>query len=570
MKLTRTIALIAGMTLLLAACDKDETVVAIKENSNPLLAYVPADTPYVAAALEPIPKDIVDAYLARFQPVLDVMSEQIATFEADYESGIYADNQMATLASAVLEELGGNITPDNLENIGISIQSHHAVYGMGIFPVIRLGLSDAEALRDAIARIEAKMGYEMPQKDFNGKSYWRVAEDDMPVGVYITIVDQQLAISVFPVSAENDLLASFMGEQMPAQSMASANTLAIMNSKKGYSAYGSGIADLQKLAEEMLNADSKTRSYLSPEINAYASSYDEVCVAEAKAMIANTPRMTMGITQLTEDEFASRFELEIENTLATGLAALVSNTPVAEDGNHLLSGSLALQIGKLRNFVLEKANAIVTTPYECAQLQQLNMGAANLVQQLNIPMPPMINNLMGARARIVDFDPFASTPQGNGLLAVHVDKPEMFVGMATMMVPGFDALDLANQTEPVKVPPEMLQMQTQDFDLYALMTDSALGASIGSQGASELKAFMTAKTQDGGTFFSVSYDLAKQVEIQQAMSEQLGMDSNGDYAELNEFSEAMRESYTNLLGFSRIDMRFNGEGLTIDSHMTFK
>jgi hypothetical protein len=175
MKFTRTLALIATAALLLTACNRESA--AVKENTNPLLAYVPADTAYVFANLEPTPKELTDAYVARFQPVLEVISNKVTEFQTDYESGTYQDNQMAKLATAVLDELGGNLSSENLENLGISLQAYQAIYAMGVFPVIRLGLSDAQALRDSIGRIEAKMGFELPVKELNGASYWRLTED---------------------------------------------------------------------------------------------------------------------------------------------------------------------------------------------------------------------------------------------------------------------------------------------------------------------------------------------------------------------------------------------------------
>jgi len=567
MKFTRILALIAGTTLLLTACNREEAV-TIKENTNPLLAYVPADTAYVFAALEPAPKEITDAYVARFQPVLDVISKQVAQFRAEYDSGDYEGNKIATLATAVLDELGGNVSSDSLEKLGISMQEHHAFYAMGVFPVIRIGLSDARELRNAISRIETKMGFEIPVRELNGASYWRVAEDGMPVGVYIAILDQQLAISAFPVGAEDSLLAALLGQEMPEQSIASTNALAIMNSKKGYTGYGSGILDLQKLADEMLNPDSATHLYLGENIQFDPASFGEVCIAEAKSMVAKAPRMTAGTTSLTANEIGMRYEVEIENSLASSLVALVSDTPVAVDGDHLLSGSLALQIGKLRTFVLEKVNAIVASPYQCEKLQQLNQNAIELAEQLNIPMPPMVNNLMGVRIRLDDFDPQGEIVQGEGLLALHVDKPEMFVGMASMMVPGFEDLDLSNQSEPVRIPSEMLHME--GFDVFALMSDNAIGASIGEQHAGDLADFMAAKPQDGGTFFSVSYDMAKQMEIQAAFSEGQYGNQDSDHAPDEELSRAVRETYTAMLDRSRVDMRFTGTGLVIDSKITFK
>ncbi len=65
MKFTRTLALIVIAALFFTACSKDpdETVAAVKENTNPLLAYAPADTAYVFADLEPAPVEITDAYI---------------------------------------------------------------------------------------------------------------------------------------------------------------------------------------------------------------------------------------------------------------------------------------------------------------------------------------------------------------------------------------------------------------------------------------------------------------------------------------------------------------------------
>ena len=121
MKLNRSLILLAGLSLLLTACSKDENeaVAVINEtDSNPFLAYVPADTPYVSADLESLPEEISDAYLARFQPVLDTMNEQTDEFRNDYASGEYEGEASAMLASAILDELDGEISEEGLQVSG--------------------------------------------------------------------------------------------------------------------------------------------------------------------------------------------------------------------------------------------------------------------------------------------------------------------------------------------------------------------------------------------------------------------------------------------------------------------
>lgn len=568
MKLTRTLAIIVSATLIFSACgkDSDEAVVAVDENTNPLLAYVPADTAYVFADLESVPKEITDAYVTRFQPVMDVASKQVEKFQNDFAAGEYQDNAIAQLATAVLDELGGDLSAENLEKFGIDLQAHFAFYGMGVFPVMRLEVDDAQELRNAIGRIEAKMGTQIPVMSFNGIDYWRVVDDgdDRPMGMYIAILDQQLVMSAFPVGAEDNLLASLLGQELPAVSMASTNTLAVLNSEKGYTGYGSGVLDLQKISDEIFNENSTTRMYLGPEVTAHLAAFDAVCVAEIKSMVAKAPRMTAGATRFTADEISTRYDLELDSTLAGGLAMLVSDTPVAEEGDYLLSASLAIKVGKLRNFVLEKVNSIIATPYQCEMLQELNQNAGELVTQLNIPMPPMVNNLNGIRVRMDDFDPSEEITQGKGLLSLHVDKPEMFVGMASMMVPGFDTLDLANQSEPVRIPSEILPLQ--GIDVFALMGDTAIGAAVGEQHAGDLEDFMSAKSQNDGTFLSISHDMAKQMEIQAALTDEM----EGVHNQYRDYHKEIQEAYVDMLGRSRVDMRFTADGLVIDSTMTFK
>jgi hypothetical protein len=201
-------------------------------------------------------------------------------------------------------------------------------------------------------------------------------------------------------------------------------------------------------------------------------------------------------------------------------------------------------------------------------LGELNQNAMELITQLNVPMPPMVNNLMGARIRLDDFDPEGEMTQAEGLLAIYVDKPEMFVGMASMLVPGFDNLDLPNQSEPVRIPAEMMHME--DIDVFAIMSDNAIGAAIGENHANELVDFMDTKSQNNGTFFSFSYDMAKQLEIQSALSDKHVGEADGNASVTDEFSAVVKQTYAAMLDRSRVDMRLTGDGLIIESNISFK
>ena len=77
-----------------------------------------------------------------------------------------------------------------------------AIYGMGVFPVVRVSLKDADALRSAIARVEAASGIDFAQRSLGANEYWKISDGEAQAGVYIAILDDHLAISMFPTSAE--------------------------------------------------------------------------------------------------------------------------------------------------------------------------------------------------------------------------------------------------------------------------------------------------------------------------------------------------------------------------------
>ena len=163
MKIARITLLVTAGLLALAACKREEPAVTATADANPLLAYVPGDTPYLAANLEPTPRDVVDAYLERFQPTFDMIQAMLDDLQLEIHSDGSAEMQQAALMAAVVNELDGKLNRAGLESLGLSLESHKAFYGMGVFPFARVALADAEALRAAIGRVEAEAGMVFPE-----------------------------------------------------------------------------------------------------------------------------------------------------------------------------------------------------------------------------------------------------------------------------------------------------------------------------------------------------------------------------------------------------------------------
>lgn len=565
----KTLTLLALTALLATGCHPGGEQTADDTKANPLLAYVPADTPFVFANLETAPPAVMDAWLKRLEPLAKVGEQSLADVRSELANVQDPEQQAGIdLFLAISDEIAGKLNRDGLESMGLSLESNSAIYGNGLFPVVRLGLKDAAALRATIERIQAKSGVTAEERQFNGASYWRLGED--PVAVYVAILADHVAIGVTPPSLEADFLPAFLGQALPEHSLGAAGTLSALNKAEGYSGFGSGFIDLNRVADELLNPASYTATRLNTAFGYDASQTSPVCAAEYRAIVAHAPRASAGVTELTGNSLGMRYRVKIEENLADQLARLVADIPKASAaGDAVFSLSLGIEVGRLREFLLDKFTTAAATPFQCPRLARLNQGIQAAADRLNQPMPPFIGNFRGVRVELNDFDFKNFDPaKSTGLLAIEVENPEILTGMASMFVPGMEDLDLHPGGEPVQVPQELLSMVTPDFQVRAMMTSDALGVSLGKDESGKLLPFMQLKGSDDGTFLSMEYDLAALAEAQNSFEGLAGV--GGPEAEAwRTHHEALVKAYQSMLGRTRMEFRFTDEGLVVDSHTAF-
>ena len=228
MKFLTIPALLAVTALTLSACNREEEV-AKHEAANPLLSYVPADTPYLYANIEPTPPELVDAFILRAGPSLAALRTLFDDLEIEINTTDPEEHSEARLVAALLAEFDGKLNREGLESLGLSLESHMAIYGMGVFPVVRISLKDADALLSAIARVETASGINFAQRSLGENEYWKITDGEEQAGVYIAIVDEHFAISMFPSSAEAEWLPAFLGQTQPADSTFAAKQLTQLN-----------------------------------------------------------------------------------------------------------------------------------------------------------------------------------------------------------------------------------------------------------------------------------------------------------------------------------------------------
>ncbi len=620
MKFARSLALLSLTAVLISACGKDEAeqqkAAAEEGGQNSLLALVPADTPYLGGNLQPVPDAIIDNYLTRFEPALVSLEAELDRARAELASNPDGepDDQGERLLHALLQEVDGKLNRAGLESLGFDLSAESVVYGMSAFPVMRTSLSDASTLRATVQRVLDKAAIEAPQLEFQGQSYWRIIpdtdrhghdadsdvdvevdtdagvdvdinviadrhsdsdpatdvtddDDNADVAIYVSILSDHLAVGMLPIASEAAVLPAFLGLEKPADSVA-ADKLGEINQRFGYTPYGTGVLDLQKFADELLNPDSLIGQLLASEGHDLANAVSDQCRSEFNSIVAHTPYFYTGITELSETAVGNQMVVQTGPGIAAELINLVSDVPVANASSALLAElALGLKVGPLRDFLRSKAMAVIEQPYQCEHLVEMNTRAQEAADQLNQPIPPMVNNLLGLRVAISRLGVDQTAPESaEGMIALHVTQPEMLVGMAQMLVPSLAELKLAPGEPPVQIPSDVLPIP--GVVLYAAQSQSALGFSVGEGQQQGLTAFINEKGKANGTFLSVNYDTATYLD----MAGQMGaasMDAD-DSASTAGVVESFQSVYKSMADRSDTRVAFTKDGLVIDSNMTFK
>jgi hypothetical protein len=592
----RHLAVGAALLLTLSSCgdSEDATSVSVVEAGNPLLAYVPADSPYLLGNLAPISDEIIDTYLTRAQPALDAIQDEVsrslASMEDDSGSDATDDDsdvQATRLMQAVLQELDGKFNRAGLQSLGFDLQSYQVVYGMGMFPVVRLGLTDAGALRATIQRVLGKAGIDATERDIQGVKYWRLADDATPdatAGLYVAILSDHLAVSLFPPLAEDELLPAFLGLSRPADSDAAAR-LERLNADNDYTPFGSGILDLNLLLDAFTRPDTAFARTLAARSDTSVTDLPPECLSELRQIVSYAPRLTFGTTELTTHAVGIQYRVETQPTLAQELAALVADIPLADPlSKKFVEFSFGMRLGALRDFLRDKMASIQANPFQCEHLQDLNDSAAEAFASLNQPLPPLINNFRGLRASLAKLSIDDYTNDTEGMAAIHVEKPLMFVNMGQMFVPDLENLALEPGQPPVRLPQSILPMP--DVVAYAALTDDAIGLSIGEGQENDLPAYLSRKAGSDGTFLSANYDLSAYLDLTRNLTDQIeSMQQDMDPGEpdvdvdvdvevhvhsFRNIGDAAQNAFREMADRSYFTLRFTPDGFQADSRMTFK
>jgi len=564
---------------ILVACDKDESDDATSQvlaSENTLLQYVPADSPYVIASITPLPDDLMD----RIEPSMDrvlqsyqtVMREIMLSAQQDVSEDELGDEELQRITD-VSNELMSLFSIEGLRNAGIGRDTTGAIYGNGLLPVVRLGLTDGALFDAAISGLEEEAGIALQVAEIGDHSYRYFDADE--IRIVIAVLDNQAVLTMLPSSFDEAQTSLALGLTLPETNIAESGGLQEIASEYGYTGEFVGFIDVASMVERLVGGATGLDADLFALMEHDPSDLSDVCRAEIRSVASIAPRMVMGYTDISVDQIDSSIVLELRDDIAAGLQGLSAAVPgLGEDHGGLMSFGLSVDIKAAREFVEGRLDAMEAEPFECEHFAEIQAGVAGGREAMNQPVPPMVYDFRGFLAVIDDIqglDIASQTPptsiDGSFLLAMN--NAQALVSLGAMFSPELASLNLQAGGEPVAL--ELPQMAAMGMDAFAALSDDAIAISIGEGAETELESMLSADVSDSAPFLSFSMDAARYYgflgdaiaagdpDSEKAASPEL-------QAAMNEIMRVVADIYDRMSA----DFRFTSRGMEVESSVTLK
>ncbi|HDZ48183.1 hypothetical protein LCGC14_0026470 [marine sediment metagenome] len=495
-KLSMAVSLALLSTGLLSACsDDNETTAASTQQeasqntTAPMLKYIPADSPYFMASRETLPEQEAFEIYQRMQSQDGFESDlnELRAMLHDIDDDVLYS--LMTLLIATIEELEGVETLDDVHALGLSMGPQVAFYGLGLMPVLRMELHDEAAFRDTLQRILTKADISLNTATTDGNEYWVITQDG-PIKAIMTIIDQQLLISVVPQDASDELLAQVLGNTLPDSNIGDTDALAELEQRHGFTPYGAGQLYSSRLINELGTPTHPGTQALMEALDAEPLDLS-TCQADIDRITSRLPGLVMGMREYNLDRMEMNVILQTDEEIVSDLRALTTQVPGLGSSHGIASFGMAVNLPVLAQTVQKYARELRQNPFSCDELQDLNSAWNEVSLAINNPITAMIGPaLSGFNARIDSLAVANGQPTVMGVLALASQNPLALLSTASAFLPELSELELAPGAEAQRI--ESMMLPPDAPELYAAMSETAvvLGAGINDSAAlqSELEA----------------------------------------------------------------------------------
>lgn len=502
-----------------------------------LLAYVPADSPFVVSVLRPLPGEFIDHLAKNMAPLAGLMEMGMS---------MAMQEEADPLARALLSEIDGKISRAGFESMGFTLTPRMVFYAIGFSLAMRVELRDGKSLSALIDRIEQKSGSSLPQAELGGVHYRELVKDD--VALIAAVIDDYLVAGVMHQNARAKVLPVLLGLEKPAKNMAQAGTVRAVMDKYKLLGVGTMFVDVPAVAR-MLTGQATGLSKEIMDASQVDLALSDVCKQEFTDMAGAVPRLVVGYQELSAKGYESVMSVELRPDLAKELAALQTASLDLDKliaGQPLFAMGVAMEIDKAVAWAKGTVKRMTSQPYRCEHLQEFNEGLQEMAEGLKQPLPPFVSGAHGMGMVLNKLELGGLMPSGEGYAVLGVADPVALLELAKKEAPPLAGVK-PEKNKPIEVPIGMPGLDKATL----LVKDRWLGVAVGSSMTEAMTSFMASKSNARSPFMVFAYDYKALMKLSLSMDPEsaAGMEAQ------------MIDMIGNLVGYTTTSFNFTTDGV---------
>lgn len=418
--------------VVLAACDKAKSPDPAPKPEklepgdfpeNPLLASIPAETPYVFATFKPIPPDYIHKMVQVFGPIYRRAFDAYMTRNPDGDAD-----------ASKFFDLIGNLDAKRFDELGFSVSARFTAYGLASgYPVVRIEIANGDRVMAFLQKVGDAYHQPLPAPTQRGTwKLWRTSIPDKDWSWVAAIGTKELVVSFAPGAVLDAELPAILGETKPAKSLTT-RQLRDLAQRDGFTGQGLGYVDLVRvaaLADHDRTAD---------------------CRDAIAKLFAHAPRVAFGYRDLTPQETTAGVVLELAPDALAALRTVtgsIAGVDRATAAHPAMAFAMAGDIGHARA-LLPPLAAVADDLGKRCETPDLGEFADKLRTAATAPLPPFLEGVHGGLVVVDDMKIQNGTPAAfDGYATVRADHTADLVKVLSAKLPGLD-LPLDGKSHPL-------------------------------------------------------------------------------------------------------------------------
>lgn len=507
------LSVVAAATLLALSCGggaPQPAALSSRWAAPPILSHVPADSPYLFALLEPIS----DALRQRMmQGFYDQMARSYQALDALRAGDRTKLEPWLRAVLAATDELRGKPPAAWFEHFGVDPRGRFAIYGLSMWPVMRIEIASPPRLRAVIERVLAAADLRPQQRTLDGHPYWLMGDGN--VSVVAAVLDREAVAALVPTPVLDAALPLVLGTRAPDHSLAATTTVPDLLARHRLLGLVLAYVDARNIAAIVAGPQPGP---LDIPIRAATGPVSPACRADLDRLAAIVPRLVLGYHRFDDAGFDASTVVELPAATVGALHKLRAAVPEViprPPGRPLFTLGAAIDPGELIAWLQATTRQLQDRPFRCPWFTGINEAGARLAAKLATPLPPTWRGLRGFAMTIDDAS--ILPPDVTGHVLVAGERVADLVTSLVGAVPALAGIPLARDGKPIALPIQQLHLPTRSAHL-ALTTDRLVIAA-GDGSDRRATAHLGSPAPGHSPLFTMSFDIPRLQKLLAALGQ---------------------------------------------------